>query len=103
MANTKLEQAILNNNDILINTISNMIQNVTNEIKDIQKELEELKSQQKHLQEQQSHQENLIQNVLQAKSIYQSATIPQKKAILNLIIDKIIVRNTDDYDIYLRL
>ena len=47
--------------------------------------------------------ESLIKDILRAKDIYINADIQQKKTILQLLIDKIVIRDYEDFDIYLRI
>ena len=47
--------------------------------------------------------EALVREILNAKDIYESATIEQKKAILQLLINRIEVADVDSVDIYLNI
>ncbi len=103
LAQTKLETYILQEApDTTINAVSNVIANITTELTDIEQQLQTLYSEKETLQQHSSYNESLITNVLQAKAIYNSASIQQKKAILQMLIEKIEVSDTDDANIYCR-
>ena len=104
LAQTKLEGYILNGApDATINAISNMIHNVGTELTQIEEQLTTLNNELSAIQEQAIHQESLIADILNAKEIYKSASIVQKKAVLNLLIKKIVVQDVDSVDIYLNI
>ena len=50
-----------------------------------------------------SHQEALIADILNARDIYKNAGIQQKKAVLQLLVDRIEVSDVNDVDIYLNI
>lgn len=104
LAQLRLEGYILNGApDSTINTISNMIQNNNEELIKLEEQLNSIDEELATLQEQTDYHESLIANVLNAKEIYKSASIVQKKAILNMLVNKIEVIDTDDVDIYLNI
>ena len=104
LAQTKLETYILQGApDATINAVSNMIANITTELAQIEEQLDSYREQQQALQEQTNYHESLISNILQAKAIYKNATIPQKKAILQLLINRIEVSDTNKADIFLNI
>ena len=103
-AQERLEACILNNSpDITINAVSSMIQNISVELLEIEEQLESLNNDIESVNSKAAYQESLIQEVLNAKDIYKSATIEQKKAILHLLINRIEVTDVDDADIYLNI
>jgi hypothetical protein len=103
-AQMKLEDYILNGApDITINAVSSMIHNITNELSDIEKQLNTLRSELETLHQQSAYQEALVADILKAKSIFKSATIAQKKAILQLLINRIEVSDTNEADIFLNI
>ena len=104
LAQNKLETYILNDApDSTINAVSTMIENVGNELVDLEQQLNQIREQIETLQEQTAYNESLIANILNAKNIYESATIPQKKAILRTLINRIEVSDTNEADIYLNI
>ena len=104
LAQTKLESYILDGApDATINAVSNMIHNITNELLDIDVQLDKVNEDINTLQEQTNYHESLIANILNAKSIYQTASIAQKKAVLHLLVSRIEVSETDSANIYLNI
>lgn len=104
LAQTKLQDYILQGApDATIDAVSNMIANVTTELAEIEEQLDSYREQKEALQEQTNYHESLIANILNAKAIYGSASIPQKKAILRTLIDRIEVSDTDEANIYLQI
>lgn len=103
LAQTKLQDYILQGApDATIDAVSSMIATVTNELADIEQQIAALQEQLDAIHEQTAYHESLIAATLQAKAIYESATIAQKKAVLQMLIDRIEVSDTDDADIYCR-
>jgi uncharacterized coiled-coil protein SlyX len=104
LAQSKLQDYILQGApDATIDAVSNMIANVTTELAQIEQQLDSYREQLSALQEQTQYHESLIANILNAKAIYGSASVPQKKAILRTLIDRIEVSDTDSADIYLQI
>lgn len=104
LAQSKLQDYILQGApDATIDAVSNMIANVTTELAQIEEQLDSYREQLSALQEQTQYHESLIANILNAKAIYGSASIPQKKAVLRTLIDRIEVSDTDSADIYLQI
>ena len=103
-AQDKLEAYILNDApDSTIDAVSRMIENVGAELSDVKEQLETVNKELEDANKKQEYQEDLIQNILHAKSIYESANVVQKKAILQMLINRIEVSDTDDADIYLNI
>jgi DNA invertase Pin-like site-specific DNA recombinase len=48
-------------------------------------------------------QEDLVDSLLDFKYLYEKGNVEQQKIILNQLIEKVVVRDTDDFDIYLNL
>ena len=104
LASAKLERYILNNeSDVMIRSVSQLIENTNHEIETLKKQLEDITTELNELKKKEDYQQEFISNILNAKDIYKNASIQDKKAILNLLIKEIIVRDTDDYDIYLNI
>lgn len=104
LAQTKLEGFILNGApDATINAVSNMIHNITNELADIEQQLIIQQESLNQIKEQASHQEALIADILNARDIYKNAGIQQKKAVLQLLVNRIEVSDVDSVDIYLNI
>ena len=104
LAQTKLEGYILDGApDVTINAVSNVIANVSSELTDLEQQLIKINEDIESLQEQTNYHESLIENILNAKAIYKSASIVQKKAILQLLISRIEVSDTNKADIFLNI
>jgi DNA invertase Pin-like site-specific DNA recombinase len=104
LAQTKLEGYILDGApDVTINAVSNMIASITSELADIEGQLSSVHSELETLQERSAYHESLIDNILNAKAIYESASIAQKKAVLHMLINRIEVSDTDEADIFLNI
>lgn len=103
-AQERLEACILNGSpDSTIDAVSKMIASISAELLEIEAQLEEVNKGMQSVQERTEQEEALIQEILNAKEIYKSATVEQKKAILNLLINRIEVADTDDIDIFLNI
>ena len=104
LAQTKLETYIINGApDATINAVSNMIATVSNELMNLEQQLTTLNNELESLQEQSAYNESLIVNILNARNIYKSATIQQKKAILHMLINRIEVEDVGAADIFLNI
>ena len=104
LAQTKLEGFILNGApDATINAVSNMIESVANELADIDNQLILQRRELDTVKEQASHQEALIADILNARDIYKNAGTQQKKAILQMLINRIEVSDVNEADIYLNI
>ena len=80
-----------------------MIESVVNELAEIEEQLIIQRGELDIIKEQAAHQEALITDILNARDIYKSATVPQKKAILHMLINRIEVADVDSVDIYLNI
>lgn len=104
LAQTKLEGFILNGSpDATINAVSNMIASITSELADIEQQLIIQQESLNQIKEQASHHAHFIRSILNARDIYKSAGIQQKKAILQLLIARIEVADVNDVHIILNI
>ena len=103
-ANEKLTTYILSDaDDSLISTITSLISNKNEELAQLQLSLAEKEAELSLLSEAEKTNEALIANILHAKEIYNSSNKASKKAILQLLIQRIEVTDTDSVDIYLNI
>lgn len=103
-ANTKLTAFILNDaDDSVITAITDLISNKNKELEQLRLSIEEKEAQILKLHESDKANESLIANILRAKDIYKSANNSSKKAILQMLIRRIDVSDTNDADIYLNI
>ena len=104
LGKTRLTESILNNApSATIDAISNMIASVSEELADIEEQLNLQRGELEHMQQQAIHQEAIIADILNARDIYKSAGTQQKKAILQMLINRIEVADVNDVDIYLNI
>ena len=104
LGKTRLTESILNNApSATIDAISNMINDVSVELADIEEQLNLQRGELEHMQQQAIHQEAIIADILNARDIYKSAGIQQKKAILQMLVNRIEVADVNDVDIYLNI
>lgn len=104
LGKTRLTESILNNApSATIDAISNMINDVSVELADIEEQLNLQRGELEHIQQQAIHQEAIIADILNARDIYKSAGIQQKKAILQMLVNRIEVADVNDVDIYLNI
>ena len=103
-AKNKLTALILNDaDDSAINIVAELIKDKTKEADLLAEDIANKESEIQKLKDAETINESLINNILKAKDIYANANVQQKKAILQLLIEKIEVRNYDDFSIYLRI
>lgn len=103
-ANNKLTTLILSDaEDSVINVITELISNKNSEAAILQQRIDDTEMKLQQLIESEVTNESLIANILHAKAIYKNATIPQKKAILQLLISRIEVSDTNKADIFLNI
>jgi hypothetical protein len=103
-ANTKLTTLILSDaDDSVISVITELISNKNSEAAILQKRIDDTEIKLQQLIESENANETLIAATLKAKEIYRSATVPQKKAILRTLIDRIEVSDTNEADIFLQI
>lgn len=104
LAKTRLQESILSGAPApTIDAISNMINDVSIELEEINSSLSQYRETLEQLQEQTAYQESLIADILNARDIYKSATIAQKKSILHMLINRVEVSDTDKADIFLNI
>lgn len=103
-ANTKLSMLILSDaDDSVISVITELISNKKNQSAQLQQQIAEKEAEISQLVESENTNEVLITNILKAKEIFKSATIPQKKAILQMLINRIEVSDTNEANIFLNI
>ena len=103
-AKSKLTTLILNDaDDSAISVITDLINSKTKEADLLAKDISDKEAEVQKLNDAETTNESLINNILNAKHIYANANVQQKKAILQLLIKKIIIRDINDFDIYLRI
>jgi hypothetical protein len=104
LAKTRLTESILNNApSATIDAISNMIASVSEELVDIEEQLNIQQESLNQIKEQTSYHAHFIRSILNARDIYKNAGIQQKKAVLQLLVDRIEVSDVDSVDIYLNI
>ena len=104
LSETKLQRYILEDKpDSMINVITDLISKTNENIIQLETRLENKQKELQALESNEAHQEKLIENILYAKEIYSNASNEQKKAILNLMIKKIEVKDIDDFNIFLNI
>ena len=89
--------------DMVIKQISELITNKIAEIASLKTDRDEAVIRLSSANNKEQKQMNQINNLLDAKDIYMNASTEGKKAVLHLIVDNIIVRDYDDFDIYLHI
>ena len=103
-AKDKLTVLILNDaDDSAISVITDLINTKTKEADLLAEDIANKESEINKLIDSEIINESLIKDILRAKDIYINADIQQKKTILQLLIDKIVIRDYEDFDIYLRI
>lgn len=104
LSNSKLQGYILNDaNDNIIEAISNVISDIKEEISSISKELEKKQDELNSIQLEDNAHIELIDKILEIKDIYIGANNIKKKAILNVLVNKVVVRDIEDFDIFLNI
>ena len=69
----------------------------------LQKELEKKQDELNSIQLEDNAHMELIDKILEIKDIYIGANNIKKKAILNVLVNKVVVRDIEDFDIYLNI
>lgn len=104
LANAKLEKYIMTDaNDNMIKAVSDMIAKVKDELNGINTELEKKQMELDNINIEDKTHALIINKILEIKDIYARADNIKKKAILNVLIKKVVIRNIDDFDIYLNI
>jgi hypothetical protein len=105
-AQKKLETYILSDDNVsnaTIDAVSSMIATVRSELLEIEEQLDIVDNDIESVQDKIVQDEALVREVLNARDIYESGTVAQKKAILQLLINRIEVADVNDIDIYLNI
>lgn len=89
--------------DMVIKQISELITNKIAEISSLKSDRDEAVIRLSSANNKEQQQMNQINNLLDAKDIYINASVESKKAVLHLIVDKVIVRDYDALDIFLHI
>lgn len=89
--------------DVVIKQISELINNKIAEISSLKTDRDEAVIRLSSANNKEQQQLNQINNLLDAKDIYINASVESKKAVLHLIVDKVIVRDYDALDIFLHI
>lgn len=89
--------------DMVINQISELITNKVEEIASLKTDRDEAMIKLSNASNKEQKQMDQIRNLLDAKDIYLNASIEGKKSVLHLIVDRIIVSDYDDLEIYLHI
>lgn len=104
LAQNKLERYIMEDaSDNMIESVSNMITRVKEELDDIQIELEKKQIELDNINIEDKAHAELIDKILEIKDLYARASNIKRKAILNVLVQKVIIRDIDDFDIYLNI
>lgn len=104
LANAKLERYIMEDaSDNMIKAVSDMIAKVKDELNDIQIKLEKKQNELNNINIEDKTHAEIINKILEIKDLYAGASNIKKKAILNVLIKKVVVRDIDDFDIYLNI
>ena len=103
-AQSNIQKMLISDMDISVIEISSgIVKQVESSIAQLTEDLE-LKKKKLAAEELRSgKQDDLIDHLLDFKHLYKKGTVEQQKIILNQLIDKVVVRDTDDFDIYLKL
>lgn len=89
--------------DMVINQISELITNKVEEIASLKTDRDEAMIRLSSTSNKEQKQMDQIRNLLDAKDIYLNASIEGKKSVLHLIVDRIIVSDYDDIEIFLHI
>ena len=104
LGKTRLTESILNNApSATIDAISNMIASVNEELVTLEEQIDSINESLNQIKEQSAHHAHFIRSILNARDIYKSAGIQQKKAILQLLIARIEVADVNDVHIILNI
>ena len=89
--------------DMVINQISELITNKVEEIASLKTDRDEAMIRLSSASNKEQKQMDQIRNLLDAKDIYLNASTEGKKSVLHLIVDRIIVSDYDDIEIFLHI
>ena len=103
-ANENLQKLIVSNIDISsLEVVSQTIDAMAQSLNKLKDELEELKKSRAIEDHKLAHKEALVDQLLDFKYLYARGTKEQQRAIMTQLINRIEVRNTDDFTIYFKL
>ena len=89
--------------DMVINQISELITNKVEEIASLKTDRDEAMIRLSNASNKEQKQMDQIRNLLDAKDIYLNASTEGKKSVLHLIVDRIIVSDYDDIEVFLHI
>ena len=103
-SNDKLEQMLLiDANENLLNVLADRITITKKEIDDIQNELEDKEKELANIEYEDRVHKEIVNSILEIKTIYSKASNIKKRAILNVLVKKIIVYDIDKFNIYMNI
>lgn len=103
-ANDKLQKLLISDTSLSsIEIIANTIKAMEAALSKTKEELEQLKKSRAIEDVKLTHKEALVEQLLDFKYLYARGTKEQQRAIMEQLIDKIVVRDVDDFDIYFKL
>ena len=102
-AKEKLQKLLISDISLSsIEIITNTINAMEASLSKLRDELEQLKKSKALEDHKLAHKEALVDQLLDFKYLYSKGTKKQQRAIMEQIIDKIVVRDTDDFSIYFK-
>ena len=103
-AQNNMQKLLASDMDLsVIEVATTTIKQMESFIEQLTEDLDKKKSELKAEEQMKDKNEELIDSLLDFKNLYRNGTVEQQKIILNQLIDRIIVRDTDDLDIYLNI
>lgn len=103
-AQSNIKKLLVSDVDISLIEVSGTIaKQMEKFIETLESELEDKKKRLAKEQLRTDRREDLVDSILDFKYLYEKGNVEQQKIILNQLIEKVIVRDTDDFDIYLNL
>lgn len=102
--NDKLENLLLNDaSENLLNVLADKITSTKKEIDKLEHELSEKKAELSNIDLEDKVQNELINKLTEIKKVYEQSNNIKKRAILHVLIEKIVVYDIDEFKIYMRL
>ena len=103
-AQSNIKKLLVSDVDISLIEVSGTIaKQMEKFIETLESELEDKKKRLAKEQLRTDRREDLVDSLLDFKYLYEKGNVEQQKIILNQLIEKVVVRDTDDFDIYLNL
>jgi hypothetical protein len=103
-AQSNIKKLLVSDVDLSLIEISGTIaKQMETLIETLESELEDKKKRLAKEQLKTNNRESLVDSLLDFKYLYEKGNVEQQKIILNQLIEKVVVRDTDDFDIYLNL